>query len=207
MAYLLDVYDPLSASYLFSCPSQGEQQVSISSFRTITRLPGAAHPAIYSVTFACGCGAEHVGLASHDDLDWAPISGGFGPFLNLMTSRFEQADEDALFSAATKIKAGSWPWSFYCYAENQIRPAFPSSFLALAPGEGQYGLAVRCLSCQTTSINLVSQPHLDIPFYNDRKVEVVEHVFTSDADQLAERFSHDLWCGSFDSFWQSLDLS
>jgi hypothetical protein len=49
--------------------------VPLSSFRVLERLPGPEHPAVYSVVFACGCGDEHRGLVSHDDLDWAPLGG------------------------------------------------------------------------------------------------------------------------------------
>ena len=40
----------------------------LSSFRSIERLLGAAHPAVYRVTYRCSCGSDHVGLVSHDDL-------------------------------------------------------------------------------------------------------------------------------------------
>jgi hypothetical protein len=198
------MYDPLKASYRFSCPRRGHESVSLSDFRTIERLPGARTPAVFQVVFACPCGDSHPGLVSDHDLDWAPVGTSFGAFANLMTSKFEEESSDALQIAAQKIKAGSWPWSFYCYAENQIKPASPSSFVALAPSEGHYGLLVRCLSCQTMSVNLVSQPHLDIPFYNDSKVAVVEHVFAGDSDAIVSSFADDLWSGRFDANWQDL---
>ena len=56
----------------------------------LDRLPGAQHPAVYRVEFACGCGAEHPGLVTHDDLDWAPLGlADETTFLNLMTSRLD----------------------------------------------------------------------------------------------------------------------
>ena len=45
----------------------------LSSFRRLERLPGAAHPAVFRVLFDCPCGEDHLGLVSHDDLDWAPL--------------------------------------------------------------------------------------------------------------------------------------
>ncbi|HEX9142405.1 MAG TPA: hypothetical protein VF833_09245, partial [Gaiellaceae bacterium] len=67
------MYDALTGRFTFPCPARGEARVTLSSFRQIERLPGAAHPAVYHVVFACGCGGEHDGLVSHDDLDWAPL--------------------------------------------------------------------------------------------------------------------------------------
>ncbi len=198
------MYDPLIARYCFSCPSQGSDKVAISSFRNIGQLPGAKSPAVFHVLFSCTCGEDHIGLVSHDDLDWAPVSASPGPFLNLMTSKMEYRDDDILFSAAAKIKSGNWPWSFFCYAENKMQPAVPSSFIALSPSEHRYGLLARCFSCKILSINLVTQQHLDLPFYNDKKVAVVPHIFSGDATDLADRFSDDLWSGRFDSDWQDL---
>ena len=81
------MYDALTTRYTFSCPVHGETKVRLSAFRRLERLPGSAHPAVYQVAFACGCGAEHAGLVTHDDLDWAPLGlGERTPFLNLMTA-------------------------------------------------------------------------------------------------------------------------
>ena len=51
----------------------GETRVTLSAFRELRQLPGTAHPAVYEITFACPCGGEHIGLVSHDELDWAPL--------------------------------------------------------------------------------------------------------------------------------------
>ncbi|MGH3049135.1 MAG: hypothetical protein ACRDLK_03175, partial [Gaiellaceae bacterium] len=67
------MYDALKSRYAFACPTRGETHVALSAFRRIERLPGAAHPAIYRVQFACGCGEDHDGLVTHDELDWAPL--------------------------------------------------------------------------------------------------------------------------------------
>jgi len=193
------MYDALRSKYAFACPARGETHVPLSAFRRIERLPGAAHPAVFCVRFACGCGEEHDGLVSHDDLDWAPLGLGAGEFLNLMTARVEPVARELGDLAASRIGAGEWPWSFYCFPEEQPRPVFPSSF-ALITGEGSsLGLAVRCPHCRRLSLNLVSQPHVDVPFHNDRAVGVIEHVFAEDALQTLEEFRAELWSGSFDA--------
>ena len=58
------MYDALTGRFTFPCPARGEARVTLSSFRQLERLPGAAHPAVYHVLFACGCGGEHDGLVS-----------------------------------------------------------------------------------------------------------------------------------------------
>ena len=128
------MYDALTSTYTFSCPIHGETHVSLSRFRRLEQLPGARHPAVYRVEFACGCGAEHPGLVSHDDLDWAPL--GLQEetrFVNLMTSKVEAVASELSDVAAARIKAGEWPWSFFCWPEERPRPVFPSAFRLLAP--------------------------------------------------------------------------
>src|SRR3954447_11129447 len=109
------MYDALTTRYTFACPTHGQTNVRLSAFRRLSRLPGSAHPAIFSVDFACGCGGEHLGLVAHDELDWAPRGvGERTPFLNLMTSRFDDAGDELGELAARRIKDGTWPWSFFC---------------------------------------------------------------------------------------------
>jgi hypothetical protein len=194
------MYDTLTSRYGFSCPTQGHTRVALSSFRLIEQLPGAAHPAVYHVRFACACGEEHDGLVSHDELDWAPLGlSAVDAFLNLMTSRVEPVAAELADLAAARIGAGEWPWSFFCYPEDQPRPVFPSSFSLLAPGEGTVGLAVRCPHCRRLSLNLVSREHVDVPFHNDREVGVVEHLFHDDALETLEAFRAELWSSTFDA--------
>jgi len=192
------MYDALTGRYTFSCPRGREARVTLSAFRRLERLPGAAHPAVYEVLFDCGCGEPHRGLVSHDELDWAPLGGDAGPFLDLMTSRVGDAGTDLHDVAATRLKAGEWPWSFYCYPEARPRPVFPSSFVAVAPGERAYGLAIRCPACHALSVNLVTQPHVDLPFWNDASVGVVDHVFRDDAFRALDRFRAELYSARFD---------
>ena len=193
------MYDAWTTRYTFSCPSRGESKVRLSAFRTIERLPGAAHPAVYRIMFECGCGEEHPGLVSDDDLDWAPLGLGEGQFVNLMTDRLEPAAEELGDLAAGRIRAGEWPWSFFCYPEDRPRPVFPSSFFLLAPGDGSLGLAVRCPDCRRTSVNLVSHEHIDLPFHNDAEVGVVPHVFAADAEAMVAEFRAELESSSFDA--------
>ena len=117
------MYDTLTTSYTFACPIHGETHVRLSRFRRLEQLPGTQHPAVYRVDFDCGCGDEHPGLVTHDDLDWAPLGFGDGTmFVNLMTSRVEPLAGELGDLAATRIKAGQWPWSFFCWPEERPRP-------------------------------------------------------------------------------------
>ncbi|MCP9484812.1 MAG: hypothetical protein MSC30_03040 [Gaiellaceae bacterium MAG52_C11] len=172
--------------------------MALSAFRRIERLPGAAHPAVYGVRFDCGCGGEHTGLVAHDDLDWAPLGAAAGRFLNLMTSRFDDAGSELTRAAASQLSAGEWPWSFFCFPEGRPRPVFPSSFVAVAPGERQLGLAVRCPACEALSVNLVTRKHVDLPFWNDASVGVVDHVFSDDVLAAVEEFRSELHSSRFD---------
>ena len=200
------MYDALTARYTFGCPARGEITVPLSSFRRLERLPGASHPAVYRVAFDCPCGEEHTGLVAHDELDWAPLGLAGGTFLNLMTARAEPVEAELGDLAARRIGAGDWPWSFFCYPERQPRPVYPSSFVLLAPGgrKQAVGVAVRCPSCAALSVNLVSQAHVDIPFHNDARVGVVEHVFVEDALRTIEAFRAELYSAGFDE--RRLDL-
>ena len=196
------MYDTLTTSYTFSCPIHGETHVLLSRFRRLEQLPGAQHPAVFRVEFSCGCGDEHPGLVTHDDLDWAPLGlQDESPFLNLITSKVEAVGSELRDVAAARIKAGEWPWSFFCWPEERPRPVYPSSFKLLVPTAGgdRVGLAVRCPVCGKVSVNLVSRAHVDVPFLNDREVGVIEHVFEHDASASVEEFRAELESGSFDA--------
>jgi hypothetical protein len=193
------MYDGLTGRYTFACPVRGDVRLPLSAFRVLERLPGASHPAVFKVTFCCECGEEHDGLVAHDELDWAPLAGSEVSFLNLMTSKLEDAAAELLEQAASRIRAGAWPWSFFCYPEERPRPVFPSSFRALTAGEERLGLAVECPACVRTSVNLVSHQHVDVPFYNDARVEVVEHIFPADCETTVEEFREVLNSGAFDA--------
>jgi hypothetical protein len=195
------MYDALTTRYSFSCPERGEARVALSAFRRIEQLPGAAHPAVFEVDFDCGCGEQHPGLVTHDELDWAPLGLAEGVFLNLMTARLEAVEGELADLAARRIGAGEWPWTFYCYPEERPRPIFPSSFFLLAPAEdrGAVGIAVRCPVCSGVSVNLVSALHIDVPFHNDAEIGVVDHVFAADAERAVEEFAEELYSAHFDA--------
>jgi hypothetical protein len=193
------MYDALTGRFTFACPARGEARVTLSAFRQLERLPGAAHPAVYRVLFECGCGEEHEGLVSHDDLDWAPLGLDGGVFFNFMTSRLDSVAAELEEAAVRRLRAGEWPWSFFCYPEERPRPVFPSAFLLLAPGDGSLGLAVHCPACQRTSVNLVSHQHVDVPWHNDAEIGVVEHLFAEDRVRMIEEFREELYSAHFDA--------
>jgi hypothetical protein len=196
------MYDTLTTSYTFSCPIHGETHVRLSRFRRLEELPGAHHPAVYRVEFACGCGGDHPGLVTHDDLDWAPLGiHDHTSYLNLMTSRVESLGDELGELAASRIKAGEWPWSFFCWPEERPRPVTPSAFKLLAPAAtgDRVGVAVRCPVCGKVSVNVVSRAHVDVPFVNDREIGVVEHLFEEDVAATVDEFRADLFSESFDA--------
>src|SRR4029079_12870014 len=122
-------------------------------------------------------------------------------YVNLMTSRVEALGVEFGELAASRIKAGEWPWSFFCWPEERPRRVSPSAFRLLAPAVSgdRVGLAVRCPACGKVSVNLVSRAHVDVPFVNDREVGVVEHLFEDDVAATADEFHAELWSGSFDA--------
>jgi|SRR5579862_1277551 len=202
------MYDALTTSYGFACPVHGETHVRLSRFRRLERLEGAEHPAVYRIEFECGCGAEHPGLVTHADLDIAPLGlQDETTYVNLMTSRVEALGTELGDLAATRIKAGEWPWSFFCWPEDRPRPVFPSAFTLIAPAVSgdRVGVAVRCPVCGDLSVNLVSRAHVDVPFVNDRDVGVVQHVFEHDIDGVVEEFRAELDTASFDARRLSLE--
>ncbi|TML47668.1 MAG: hypothetical protein E6G20_07615 [Actinobacteria bacterium] len=154
----------------------------LSDFRMLERLPGTSHPAVFEVTFSCTCGSHHAGLVTHDALDVAPVGVGVGG----------------------KFRAGEWPWSFFCFLEGRPQPITPSALSVIAPGERLLGVAARCPVCSATSVNLVTREHLDIPFWNDAWVGVVDHVFGHDALRTIEEFRAELESSRFDE--RRLDL-
>ena len=108
-----------------------------------------------------------------------------------MTSRTDPLGVELTELAAQRIKAGEWPWSFFCWPEDRPRPVFPSAFRLLTesgPGD-RVGVAVRCPVCGRVSVNLVSREHVDLPFHNDREIGVVGHVFADDAAATIDAFT------------------
>ena len=128
------MYDALTSTYTLSCPNRGESRVRLSAFRALDRLPGAAHPAVYRVDYACSCGEEHPALVSHDELDWAPLGLAGGSFLNLMTSRPTRSRRSSAITRRGGIKAGRVAVELLLLPEERPRPLFPSSFFLLRRG-------------------------------------------------------------------------
>jgi hypothetical protein len=199
------VYDPLTSTYGFACPHEGEVRIALSRFRVLGRLAGTAHPAVFHVRFECRCGEDHDGLLSHDELDWAPLGlAAGGTFYNLMTSRTDSLGSELRDVTAARIGAGEWPWSFFCLLEGRPRPVTPSAFRLIAPGGDAYGVAVHCPDCGAVSVNLVTRQHVDLPFWNDPRVGVVDHVFPEDVERAVEAFRAELASARFDE--RRLDL-
>ncbi len=196
------MYDALTTRYRFSCPRHGETSVPLSGFRRLDELPGPHHPAVFRVEFACGCGEVHPGLVSQDELDWAPLGLGEGTsFVNFMTARRDPLAVELSELAATKIKAGQWPWSFFCWPEERPRPVFPSAFWLLSGGarDERVVVAVRCPACAMLSVNLVSRDHVDLPFHNDRDVGVLAHRFDDGYQPSLEPLAWHGAAGGFES--------
>ena len=201
------MYDPLTSTYSFSCPHGRDAHVPLSAFSTLERLPGAVHPAVYRIQFACRCGGEHPGLIAHDDLDWAHLGTTIDfTFRNLMTAHDDPIATELVDLSAGRIRAGEWPWSFFCFLEGRPRPVTPSAFTSIAPGGRAFGVAVHCPACSSVSVNLVTREHVDIPFRNDAHVGVVPHVFERDALRAAGGFRAELDSATFDVRRLDLEL-
>jgi hypothetical protein len=200
--------DALTGTFRLPCPTHGVARVRLSAFRQIDRLAGPAHPAVYRVAFECACGDEHVALVGQDALDRAPLGlDDETGFVNLMTSRRDDVASELAALASAHIGRGEWPWSFFCYPEAASRPVTPSSFRLLTPcaadvHRGPYaetvGVAIHCPVCDSTSINLVTRPHVDVPFHSDATIGVVNHVFEHDALRTIDEFRAALGSASFD---------
>ena len=151
--------DALTGTYALPCPHGGRLRATV-VVPGPGALPGASHPAVYAIQFECGCGEEHVALLPHDELDWAPLGlGNDLAFVNLMTGQAEAVAAELADRALRRLAAGEWPWSFFCYLEERPRPITPSAFSVIAPGGEALGIAVRCPSCSSTSVNVVSREH------------------------------------------------
>ena len=198
------MYDVLRASYRFHCPSRGEGElvrVPLSAFRRIERLPGAAHPAVYRVEYDCVCGEAHPGLVSHGDLDYGPLTAVEVEYVNLMTGRTEPVGEELAELARGHVQKGNWPWRLYCSREARLKAVFPSCLVAVSPHDrgDLVGVAMACPSCGQTTLNLVSHPHLDVPFFHDRVVHFVDRPFGDARDLTLDQFHDRLHSASFDA--------
>jgi hypothetical protein len=191
--------DALTGRFRLPCPTSGWCGVRLSDFREIERLHGSAHPALYRVVFACTCGGEHVALVSHDDLDWSPLGlGDECTYVNLMTSRTDDLAVELTELSSARIGRGEWPWCFFCCGEEMPRPITPSAFRLLEPRLGKTAVAVGCPACGSTSINLVTAPHVDVPFHSDVRIGVVSRAFDAETLGTPEAFRAALETATFD---------
>lgn len=201
------MYDSLLNRYRFSCPNTDEHAwVSVSGFRAVRRLRGAAAPAVFRVNYTCTCGDLHESLITHDTLDYEPLgTDTSATFLNLLTGSRELLAPEMGDMAGTMIRQGKWPWTFYCYPESATRPAFPSSLRMVSPvedtGHERHGVLFRCYSCERLTINLVSRQHLDVPFFNDPVLHYVDRVVGKDHVSTEEAFRHQLDSGHYRPEW------
>jgi hypothetical protein len=200
------MFDMLRNQYELRCPESGGETVwvSISSFRLIRRLRGATSPAIFRVVFDCSCGGRHEALLAHDTLDYEPIVGDLlastQTFTNLLTGTRELVGFEFGEAAGRHIRAGRWPWTFWCHPESSARPAFPSALRMLTPLGDQHatapdapiGALVRCSSCQRLTVNLVTRRHIDEPFYNDATIRFVDRLLPGEHVTDEELFRHQL---------------
>lgn len=192
-----EMFDLFRTRYRFRCPETGESHpVPLSAFRAVSRLPGATAPAVYRVSFECGCGSEHQALVPHDRLDWEPLATETTDvWVNVVTGTRELVSSELTDLAGSLIRQGQWPWMFYCYPESDFRPGFPSSLRAVTPThttDETCGVLVRCGSCRRLSINLVTRQHLDVPFFNDEAVRFVPTMVADERVTDEEAFRQEL---------------
>ena len=77
----------------------------------------------------------------------------------------------------------------------------------VAPAESELvGVAMHCPSCGEISLNVVTQRHLDVPFYHDRVVRYIERPFGDRRDLTLDRFHEQLFSSRFDGERASLEL-
>ena len=108
--------------------------------------------------------------------------------------------------AAAKIRVGQWPWSFFCLQEGRPRPMTPSALTLVAPGDGSFGIAVRCPGCSALSVNLVTQAHVDIPFWNDTRWGYSITYSLRVTDRVLDAFRAELLSSRFDEKRLDLEL-
>jgi hypothetical protein len=118
-------------------------------------------------------------------------------YVNLMTSRRDDLADELTSLASARIGRGEWPWCFFCRREQAPRPVTPSAFRLLAPCPDTVAVAVRCPVCDSTSVNLVTRSHVDVPFHSDTTVGVLAH-FDEGASATIESFRAELASASFD---------
>jgi hypothetical protein len=207
------MYDALRNQYQLTCTATQEAVwVSVSGFRRIRRLRGAEHPAVFRVQFDCpGCQGRHESLLSHDRLDYEPLGAeAYVTFTNLLTGTRELVGTELTELAASRIRTGGWPWTFFCHPESTVRPGFPSALRMVAPAHGatrdqRLGVVVRCFTCHRLTVNMVSSSHLDVPWFNDDQIGYLDAVLRDDELTDEESFRHQLNSSAHRLNWLGLD--
>jgi len=203
------MYDAIRAKYRFHCPHRPEgglRAVALSRFRSLQRLPGPSHPAVFRVTYHCDCGEDHVGLVPHGDLDYGSLAATGLEFRNLVTGKTEPVDTELADLARLQVQQGNWPWRLFCGLEDKLKPVFPSSLRLLCPADAELvGVAMRCPTCGHVSLNVVSESHLDVPFYHDPVVRLIDRPYGDARDLTVERFHEELWSAGFDAERSALE--
>jgi len=70
--------------------------------------------------------------------------------------------------------------------------------IAQADKWGTVAVAVRCPVCDSTSVNVVTPTHVDVPFHTDAVVGVAAESFETDALRTIDTFRAELRSVSFD---------
>jgi len=139
-------------------------------------------------------------LVAHDDLDYGPIAATPVEFRNLVTGRTEPVAGELVELTRVQVQKGNWPWKLYCGREAKLKPVFPSSLALVSPADSELvGVAMHCPSCGDLSLNVVSEAHLDVPFYHDRVVRLIDRPFLDSRDLTVDDFHERLWSAGFDA--------
>ena len=155
------------------------------------RLPACASPAAAATSIR--------GLVSHDDLDWAPLGAQAGSFLNLMTSRTLDGAAE-LRTAAARIAGGGVAVELLLLPGGAAAAGLPVLVLRCSRPARALARRLPCAArpVSALSVNLVSHAHVDVPFHNDGRIGVVEHVFAEDALRSVQEFRAELYSARFD---------
>ena len=121
-------------------------------------------------------------------------------FRNLVTGRTEPVAGELVELTRAQVQKGNWPWKLYCGREAKLKPVFPSSLALVSPADSELvGVAMHCPSCGELSLNVVSEAHLDVPFYHDRVVRLIDRPFLDSRDLTVDDFHERLWSAGFDA--------
>ena len=127
---------PVDEHVLVLVPASGEARVPLSSFRTLERLPGAVASGRVSASSSPAGAARSIRAHLRTTTSTgAPLGLGERPDVPERADRPRRLrrPRSSADLAATRIGAGEWPWSFFCYLEDGPRPMTPSAFARRSP--------------------------------------------------------------------------